>query len=230
MTETAPKVTDATTPREMGAEMARLREQFGLSPHEVSERLHIRPRYISAMEEGRYEMMPGKAYARGYMHSYAEFLGMDADAVVATCFINELPVAIATPPSTRTVPSASLSSSPWRSYAVMAVGALVALVLFTQMGSLFGSSTARPEASVAPVPDAMLSSVRTLVMPTASNHECLTNDSVLGCFFADEATQDLSRLNRNARAQLGGDIDVSDMAVPLSEEPAVEAPTEQTDE
>ncbi|MBX9725674.1 MAG: helix-turn-helix domain-containing protein, partial [Rickettsiales bacterium] len=41
------------TPREIGSQMAALREQFGLTPQEVSERLHIRTRYIHAIEEGR---------------------------------------------------------------------------------------------------------------------------------------------------------------------------------
>jgi transcriptional regulator with XRE-family HTH domain len=232
MTQTAPKVTDAMTPREVGVQMARLREQFGLSPQEVSERLHIRARYISAMEEARYELMPGKAYARGYMHSYADFLGMDADEVVAKCFANEAPVApVAPPPSTRTAPSVSLSGSPWRSYAVMAVVALVALLLFTQVGSVFSSSKTE-EARVAPVPDAMLSSVRNRVMPTANNHECLTSDSVLGCFFADDTTRTLSHLNGGTQSRFGGDIDVSGMAVALPEEAAthLEEDTKKTDE
>lgn len=223
MIETTQGTTNLATPRDIGAEMTRLREQFGLSPQEVSERLHIRPRYITAMEEGRYELMPGKAYARGYMHSYAEFLGMDADEVVAACFTPDVPNApVAPPPSTRTPPSASLSGSAWRSYAVMAVGALGALLLFIQLSSMV-SSNAREEAAVSPVPDAMLSSVRTLVMPTANNHECLTADSLLGCFFAKDTTQNLLRLNAGTQARLGGDIDVSGMALALPEDVAVSA-------
>ena len=207
------------TPREIGSQMAALREQFGLTPQEVSERLHIRTRYIHAIEEGRYDLMPGKVYARGYVHSYAEFLGLDADQVVAHCFAHDVPTAAPLPPSTRQSPTARLSSSHWRGYAMLAVGGLVALLLITQLGGLF-ASTPRDEASVEPVPDAMLASVRNLMMPTATNHECLTTNLLLSCFYADNVTRALVRLDDRQHLRFGGDMDVSGMAVPLPEEPA----------
>lgn len=214
------------TPRDVGARMAALRAQFGLSPQEVSERLHIRTRYISAIEEGRYDLMPGKVYARGYVHSYAEFLGLDAEQIVAQCFSNEAPMAAPLPPSTRHSPTARLSNSHWRGYAMLAVGVLAALLFISQVGGLFASNP-NEQTSVAEVPDAMLASVRNLMMPTATNHECLTTDMLLSCFYADAVTRALVRLNDSQHLRFGGDIDVSGMAVPLAEEtePTAEEPT-----
>jgi len=207
------------TPREIGLQMAHLREQFKLSVQEVSERLHIRTRYLSAMEEGRYDLMPGKVYARGYVHTYAEFLGLDAEQVVAQCFANDNQVPHPLPPATRLSASASFNHSPWRSYAVMAVGGLVVLLLAAQISGVF-APPAPLQSSVAPVPDAILASVRNLMMPTALNHECLSEDALLSCFYADASTRALVRRD-DAKSLLSmGDADLAALIVPLAEEPA----------
>jgi len=49
---------------------------------EVAARLHIRPKYIAALEEGRLQDLPGRVYTMGYLQSYAEFLGLDPAQVV----------------------------------------------------------------------------------------------------------------------------------------------------
>lgn len=216
--------------------MARLREQFGLSPKAVSERLHIRARYITAMEEARYEVMPGKAYARGYMHSYAEFLGMDADEVVARCFAQVEATQPPPPPATRHIPAsrAALTKTPWRSYAITAIAILGVLLLATQLTSLLASSSAEPSA-VAPVPDAMLSSVRKLVMPTAENYACLTDadEQLLSCFHADASARALGALQLLALGGYSMNIDITDLILeapePAPEEKPEEEPAEEPD-
>lgn len=218
--------------------MARLREQFGLSPQAVSEQLHIRARYITAMEEGRYELMPGKAYARGYMHSYAEFLGMDADEVVARCFAQAAATATTTapPPATRHMPAprAALTKTPWRSYAITAIAILGVLLLATQLTSLLAPSSAE-QSAVAPVPDTMLSSVRKLVMPTAENYACLTDadEQLLSCFHADASARALGALQLLALGGYSMNIDITDLILaapePAPEEKPEEEPAEEPD-
>jgi len=44
---------------------------------EVEERTKIRKRYLRAMEEERWELLPGAAYARAFLRTYAEFLALD---------------------------------------------------------------------------------------------------------------------------------------------------------
>jgi cytoskeleton protein RodZ len=227
---------DESTPREVGAEMARLRLQFGLSPQAVSEQLHIRARYITAMEEGRYDLMPAKAYARGYMHSYAEFLGMDADEVVARCFAQVAAPSTPPPPATRRMPppSSSLSKTPWRSYAITAIVVLGILLLATQLTSLLATSSAE-QSAVAPVPDTMLSSVRTIVMPTAENYTCLTDndEQLLSCFHADASSRALGALNLLTLGGYSMTIDIADLILdapePMPEETPEEEPAEEPD-
>lgn len=58
----------------------RVRSGFDLA--EVSGYLHIRPGYLEAIEQGRFDRLPGPAYATGFVRAYAGFLGLDADAIV----------------------------------------------------------------------------------------------------------------------------------------------------
>ena len=103
MNQAAPqlRVPESMGPKELGSYMRGLREHFKLSPQDVSERLHIRMRYVTAIEEANYDAMPGKIYARGYVQTYAEFLGLDAEQVVKQCFpaeeVKTAPISIATP-------------------------------------------------------------------------------------------------------------------------------------
>ncbi|MFO1145671.1 MAG: helix-turn-helix domain-containing protein [Rhodospirillales bacterium] len=58
----------------------RVRSGFDLA--EVSGYLHIRRGYLEAIEQSRFDLLPGPAYAAGFVRAYAGFLGFDADAMV----------------------------------------------------------------------------------------------------------------------------------------------------
>lgn len=204
--------------QDVGAQMVRLREQFGLTPQEVSERLHIRARYIAAIEEGRYEQMPGAVYARGYVHSYAEFLGMDADHVVAQCFAGS-PAVMATPVPTVSRGEISAASA-YAGYGRWAVLGAVVLGLGVLAAQWLGHSTADEPAvvTVAPVPEALLASLRNGVMPLPNNYACLAEDHYLGCFFADPLTRQVNRLMEDSVLHRGDGIAFSEWMVPLNED------------
>ena len=67
----------------IGAQFRELRLHYGLSIAQVSERLHIRSQYLEAIELGDLSGLPGKVYSQGYIHSYAEFLGLNPQDVLA---------------------------------------------------------------------------------------------------------------------------------------------------
>jgi len=58
------------------------REELELSVAEVGDALRIRPGYLSALEQGRTEDLPGPAYAIGFVRAYAQHLGFDTEAVL----------------------------------------------------------------------------------------------------------------------------------------------------
>jgi cytoskeleton protein RodZ len=55
---------------------------MGLLLDDAAAALRIRPAYLSALEEGRPEELPGPAYAIGFVRAYAEFLGLDGAELV----------------------------------------------------------------------------------------------------------------------------------------------------
>lgn len=68
--------------REVGELLRRARETARLPMDQAARMLHIRVRYLDAMEQGRLEELPGLPYARGYLQTYAHFLGLDKDEIL----------------------------------------------------------------------------------------------------------------------------------------------------
>ena len=48
----------------------------------VATTLRIRQPYLQAIEDGRFQDLPGSTYAVGFVRGYAEFLGLDGDEIV----------------------------------------------------------------------------------------------------------------------------------------------------
>ena len=44
--------------------------------------LRIQEHYLEALEEGRFDQIPGSTYAIGFLRSYAGFLGLDPDEII----------------------------------------------------------------------------------------------------------------------------------------------------
>jgi cytoskeleton protein RodZ len=59
---------------------ARLRRKLELS--QVEHDTHIRARYLMALEDERFDALPGTAYAKGFLRTYADYLGLDGPQFV----------------------------------------------------------------------------------------------------------------------------------------------------
>lgn len=62
---------------EVGRLLKAAREETRQNLRDVAERLRIRYQFLEAIEEGRYQDLPGAAYATGFVRAYAEYLGLD---------------------------------------------------------------------------------------------------------------------------------------------------------
>ncbi len=70
-------------PREtVSATLRRHRKQTGQNLKAVAEALRIRYVYLEAIEQGRYDALPGPTYALGFIKTYAEYLDLDEDEIV----------------------------------------------------------------------------------------------------------------------------------------------------
>ncbi len=61
-------------------EAARIRASLDLAT--VEDQTKIRRKYLRALEDERWDELPSSAYAKGFLRSYAELLGLDAEAIV----------------------------------------------------------------------------------------------------------------------------------------------------
>jgi hypothetical protein len=55
---------------------ARMRQELELSQAERDTR--IRAKYLGALEDERFDVLPGPAYTKGFLRTYADYLGLDA--------------------------------------------------------------------------------------------------------------------------------------------------------
>lgn len=67
---------------EIGSSLREARTRRGLELDAVQRALRIRRRYLEALENDRFDQLPGEVYARGFLREYAEFLGLDGSLYV----------------------------------------------------------------------------------------------------------------------------------------------------
>lgn len=67
---------------EIGSSLRTAREHRQLDLAGVERATHIRAKYLAALEEERFDALPGTAYAKGFLRTYADFLGLDGPRFV----------------------------------------------------------------------------------------------------------------------------------------------------
>jgi len=67
----------------LGDKLRAAREARALSLSEVEAHTKIREKFLQALEEGDLSVLPSHAHARGFLRNYAQFLALDANALVA---------------------------------------------------------------------------------------------------------------------------------------------------
>lgn len=67
---------------EIGRNLRETRERLGLTLEEVERATRIRIHNLEAIERGDFDALPSSVQARGFLHNYAEFLGLEPDPVL----------------------------------------------------------------------------------------------------------------------------------------------------
>jgi cytoskeletal protein RodZ len=68
---------------EIGSTLLEARQRKRLSLFDAAESTRIRVKYLSALEEERFDALPAEVYARGFLRTYAEYLGLNGDLFVS---------------------------------------------------------------------------------------------------------------------------------------------------
>jgi hypothetical protein len=141
---------------ELGASLTDERRRQGLELAAVEQQTRISVRFLRAMEEERFEVLPGDAYAKAFLRSYARFLGLDENR-----YVDEYMARFAQPDEPPLPPRASpgprLRLRPARLLLAIGIAAAVALVVALIVSQRDGGGpssrpAARPAAPAPPVP------------------------------------------------------------------------------
>jgi len=68
---------------ELGSILREAREAKGYTLEEAQATTKISVRYLRALEEGQYELLPTPVHARGFLRNYARFLALDPEPLLA---------------------------------------------------------------------------------------------------------------------------------------------------
>ncbi|WP_268506163.1 cell shape determination protein RodZ [Bacillus atrophaeus] len=64
---------------ELGIRLKEAREEKAMSLDDLQAATKIQKRYLTALEEGNYDIIPGSFYVRAFIKQYAEAVGLDSD-------------------------------------------------------------------------------------------------------------------------------------------------------
>jgi hypothetical protein len=67
---------------DIGTTLRDARSRQGLDFPELEELTKIRPKYLRALEDERFDILPAPTYVKGFLRSYAEALGLDGQPFV----------------------------------------------------------------------------------------------------------------------------------------------------
>ena len=134
---------------ELGAKLRGERERRGIGIDEIEAETRIRAKFLLALEEERFDVLPGPAYVRAFVRDYAEQLGLDPQELVNE--LNARPELV--PDEVVMVPPRQVAEVPLldhRARIVVWVAAAVALAVVAAVAAILlasrGSSSARPPA------------------------------------------------------------------------------------
>mgnify|MGYP001202530911 CR=1 FL=1 len=128
---------------ELGKRLREAREEKGLTLDDLQDLTKIQKRYLQGIEEGNFDIIPGKFYVRAFIKQYAEAVGLDPDELfeeykqeIPSVYESEdLTEQISRSKSRRTVQSKTskiMEHLPKAGIAILVIGILVLIWIFAQ--------------------------------------------------------------------------------------------------
>ncbi|MBE0465861.1 MAG: helix-turn-helix domain-containing protein [Candidatus Desulforudis sp.] len=126
----------------LGEVLKKAREAKDLSLDAVEEETKIRKKYLVALENNEYEILPGRVYVKAFLRTYSRFLGLDADAMMVE-FYREYPPENRETAENRPTTPVNGGGRPRYTGFLLVAGVIIALVAFNSLyGSLRGADQA----------------------------------------------------------------------------------------
>jgi cytoskeleton protein RodZ len=126
---------------------ARLRQGYELPRVEADTK--IRAKYLRALEEERFEVLPGETYVKGFLRTYSEYLGLDGQLYVdefnSRFTREEEPLA---PPRPTKQPARSRAVE--SNFVIVALAGIIAVTILVVVAWKFGSASPEPSTGIPP--------------------------------------------------------------------------------
>jgi cytoskeletal protein RodZ len=204
---------------------ARMRQSLDINEVEVATK--IRAKYLRALENDEFSMLPGRTYVKSFLRTYAEYLGLDAQLLVEEFRARHEPrgegESQSFVPPGRTRPPrerrGATGGPPFGPGTAVLLGVLLLLVLFAIIGLASGGggkgtkkasnapaskkkSGSGKHVRAAPAPTRLPRSIRLKVVPTETTYLCIDDGAGTKLFEGTVATPQSFR-GKRLRINLG---------------------------
>jgi cytoskeleton protein RodZ len=141
---------------EIGATLREARMRARIDVSEIEAQTKIRAKYLRALENEEWSLLPGPTFVKSFLRTYAQALGLDGKALVEEYRLHHerpseaaLEPIVSTPQSARGRAGGRSSNGPSRGYmvAVGVVGAVIVLLIVLLLAGGGGSSSTTSTAS-----------------------------------------------------------------------------------
>jgi cytoskeleton protein RodZ len=132
---------------EIGNSLREARLRQGLDFPEIEQATKVRPKYLRALEDEQFDILPGQTYVKGFLRAYAEYLGLDGQLYVDEYNSRYIHVDEETPLRARSTSPIGRAGPRFESSVVLVALAAIAIVTLLVFAAWrFGSNT--PETAI----------------------------------------------------------------------------------
>jgi hypothetical protein len=139
---------------DIGSTLRQARIRRGLELHDAAEATRIRVKYLAALEDERFSELPEDVYARAFLRTYADLLGLDSELYVAE-LTSRLEASRPPPPPPPPEHRVTLPSLDRRAAVLLGAAAAVPFVVLVAWRSGGG-----PQERMPPAPNSQVAAVR----------------------------------------------------------------------
>ena len=177
----------------IGERLREARMRQGLDVTEVEVATKIRAKYLRALENDEFSMLPGKTYVKSFLRTYAEYLGLDAHLLVEEYRAQHEPrgegeVQAYVPPAQREAERRGGPPTTFGPGTLLVGGVVLLLVIFAVIGLSSGGEKSKRSSTTAGKPGkrghaprkkhpapGVLQTLRLKVVPTETTYVCVDN-------------------------------------------------------
>jgi transcriptional regulator with XRE-family HTH domain len=170
----------------LGEFLRRERELRHISLDDVAERTKISRRYLEAIEAERYDRLPGETFARGFIRSYAQSIGLDPEDTLLIYNHSRMVHDVAPLRTERLSPARRAWNERFLLWLLVAGVVIVGGVLVSAVGLLDGPGLLRWASSPHPETANTLSAVAPLMLTVRAD-----SDTWLRVTIDEQEAQDL---------------------------------------